>query len=162
MEAIDLLRRSFRHDAWANREVAADLARDGEPPPDALRWLAHILAAERLWLDRLYGRPPSSPVWPDRAAASCRAEAANLADLWVEYLDSIDGGRLEQQIEYVNSLGEPWKTTVADVLVHVLEHSAYHRGQIASAMRRRDREPVYTDYVHAARRGWLDETGNDR
>jgi uncharacterized damage-inducible protein DinB len=45
---------------------------------------------------------------------------------------------------------------VEDVLTHVLLHSAYHRGQIASQMRAGGEEPAYTDFIHATRQGLIE------
>jgi len=45
---------------------------------------------------------------------------------------------------------------VADVLTHVVLHSAYHRGQIASLIRSGGDAPAYTDFIHAARQGLIE------
>ena len=62
---------------------------------------------------------------------------------------------LVRTIAYVNSKGQRWDSPIEDVLVHVLMHGAYHRGQIASALREAGVTPPYTDYIHAARTGLL-------
>ena len=43
-----------------------------------------------------------------------------------------------------------------DILTHVVLHSAYHRGQIASQMRAGGAPPAYTDFIHAARQGLIE------
>ncbi len=58
---------------------------------------------------------------------------------------------MSRQISYVNSKGESWSSQVDDVLLHVITHSAYHRGQIASDMRAAGLTPTYTDFIHAIR-----------
>src|SRR5262245_31553533 len=65
MDLLATLRRQLHYDAWANREVLTVLEGAEEPPEKALRWFAHILAAERLWLDRLRGEPSAVVVWPE-------------------------------------------------------------------------------------------------
>jgi len=92
----------------------------------------------------------------DGLVEELRAELEDLARRWEDYLDDLAPADLSREIAYVNSKGEPWKTTVADVLDHVLLHSSYHRGQIASHLRAAGLEPAYTDFVHAARQGFLD------
>jgi len=62
---------------------------------------------------------------------------------------------LAGSIEYRNSKGERWQSSVADVLTHVLLHGSYHRGQIASAVRAAGGIPAYTDFIHASRQGLL-------
>jgi uncharacterized damage-inducible protein DinB len=44
---------------------------------------------------------------------------------------------------------------VRDILMHVLMHGVYHRGQIAAAVRDRAGEPAYTDFIEAVRKGKL-------
>ena len=63
--------RLFAYDAWANQETLASLRKSQEPPARSLKFVAHILAAERLWLDRLEqkGQPPQ--VWPEFTFEQC-------------------------------------------------------------------------------------------
>jgi uncharacterized damage-inducible protein DinB len=67
-----------------------------------------------------------------------------------------DDAGLAQEVHYKNSKGEPWTSNVADVIQHVVFHSAYHRGQIASDVRAAGKEPAYTDFIHAVRNGFID------
>jgi uncharacterized damage-inducible protein DinB len=150
----DYLRRQFIYDRWANREVLTVL-RAGAADERSLQLMAHIFSAERLWLERLKQQPQTSPVWPTSDLAQCEAQAAELARKWHEYLEPITSGDLSETISYKNSKGEPWTNTLGDVLTHVLMHSAYHRGQIASHMRERGHTPAYTDFIHAVRQGLL-------
>ena len=152
MDMIDYLRRQFAYNEWANREVLAAI-RAACSDQRSLDLMAHIFSAERLWLERLKQQPQSSPVWPKSDLAQCEAQAAELARLWCDYLDPLTAADLARPISYRNSKGEPWTSTIADVLTHVLMHSAYHRGQIASHMRRIGQTPAYTDFIHAVRQG---------
>jgi len=49
-----------------------------------------------------------------------------------------------------------WTSTVGDILTHVAMHGAYHRAQIAAAVRESGREPAYTDFIHAVRQGFVE------
>jgi len=115
--------------------------------------MSHILAAERLWLERLQQKAQSVPVWPEPDLAQCEAEAATLGGLWLEFLDLITAGDVSQSISYKNSKGEEWTSTIVDMLTHVVLHSAYHRGQIATHMRAHGQTPAYTDFIHGVRQG---------
>lgn len=156
MERLQRLRRLMRYDEWANRETLGSLRKGAAPPEQALRWLAHVLAAERLWLDRLKGSGAQVKVWPALSLEACEREVPELEKLWGDYLEDLDPAELDVEVAYVNSKGEPWSSTVGDVLNHVLLHSAYHRGQIAAAVRAAGGEPVLTDFIHAARQGLLE------
>lgn len=153
------LRRLFDHDAWANREALSSLVglTQGTPPPaQAVKVLAHVLGAERLWLDRLLRAKPSVSVWPEAKLDRLHADVDDIARRWEDFLDDLAPADLDREIEYVNSQGKPWKSTVGDVLTHVVLHSSYHRGQIASHLRAAGREPAYTDFIHAVRSGFVE------
>jgi uncharacterized damage-inducible protein DinB len=149
----DYLRREFAYDAWANQEVLAAIRGAGGEDPRSLQLMSHILAAERLWYERLKQVPQSLPVWPALDLERCQAESATLGGLWHEYLDLLTAGDVSQTVSYKNTKGEAWTSAIADVLTHVVMHSAYHRGQIASHMRASGQTPAYTDFIHGIRQG---------
>ncbi|MFZ0773779.1 MAG: DinB family protein [Candidatus Sulfotelmatobacter sp.] len=150
--------RQFHYDAWANGQVLAGIkvGGSGSPPVRPLHLLAHILSAQRLWLERLRQQPQSLPVWPEFGLEKCAEQIAELAKLWREYVAQLSPAELSETISYKNSKGEPWTSTVQDVLTHVVLHSAYHRGQIASLIRAGGGAPAYTDFIHAVRQGFVE------
>jgi uncharacterized damage-inducible protein DinB len=145
------MRRQFSYDAWANHEVLAAI-RAADADERSLQLMSHIVAAERLWLERLQQQPQSTPVWPKLSLEQCEAQAAEMERRWSEYLGSIDGN-FWPTISYKNSKGETWTSTVLDILTHVTMHSVYHRGQIATHMRANGKDPAYTDFIHGVRQG---------
>ncbi|HUA14190.1 MAG TPA: DinB family protein [Verrucomicrobiae bacterium] len=153
MNIADYLRRQFVFNDWANREVLTVIEASGKGRERSLQLFAHILSAERLWLERLQGKPPSTPVWPQATVEGCQEQAAGMARLWREYLEPITSGDLSQSISYKNTKGEAWTNTILDVLTHVILHSTYHRGQIASHTRASGEAPAYTDFIHGVRQG---------
>ncbi len=153
MNLADYLRRQFAYDAWANQEVLKAIRTNTSENARSLQLMSHILAAERVWLERLKQQPQSVPVWPEPDLTQCEAEAAKLARLWFEYLDLITAGDVALTISYKNSKGEAYTSAIVDVLTHVVMHSAYHRGQIASHMRANGQTPAYTDFIHGVRQG---------
>src|SRR4051812_35861076 len=110
--------------------------------------MSHIIGAELLWLDRIAGRRPLLPVWPELSLSDCEHRLEQLAELLPAAARPSDR---ERPVHYTNSKGEPWSSTVGEILTHITIHSAYHRGQIASDMRAAGQEPAYTDYIHAVR-----------
>jgi len=147
----DHLRRQFAYDAWANREVLGKIRCLDREDARSLQLMLHIVAAERLWLDRLKQLPQSVPVWPKFDLVWCESELAKLESDWPEYLEKTSD--LSREISYKNSKGETFTNSVVDVLSHVIMHSAYHRGQIASHMRETGQTPAYTDFIHGVRQG---------
>ena len=155
MNLAEYLRREFSYDAWANQEVLAAIAAAGGEDARSLNLMSHIFAAERVWLERLKQQPQSVPVWPTFDLNRCQQEAADLAKLWHDHLDLVTAGDVSLSITYKNSKGEKWTSTIVDVLTHVIMHSAYHRGQIASHMREAGQTPAYTDFIHGVRQGFV-------
>lgn len=156
--ASDLIRnfrRQLKYDAWANREVLTAIRSGRASAPRSLQLWAHIVSAELLWLERLRQQPQGQPVWPDWSLEKCEAWNAEVGDLWRKYLEGLAPDDLTKTVSYKNSKGEPWTSTVEDVVTHVLMHSAYHRGQIASFMRANGDTPAYTDFIHAVRQGLI-------
>ncbi len=149
---LDFYRRLFGYDEWANRAALRSL-RTGSPGQRAVKLMAHVAATERLWYDRLLGQQQSLPVWPDFTLDQSEDLVGRMTAAWREYLDALAPAGLAQVVEYTNSKGEPWTNTVRDVLLHVVMHSVYHRGQIAAEVRASGGEPAYTDFVEAVRRG---------
>ncbi len=63
---------------------------------------------------------------------------------------------LARVVNYKNSKGENWRSLEDDIVQHVIMHSAYHRGQIATDMRAAGFTPAYTDFIHALRQGLVE------
>jgi len=152
MAMLEHIQRLFAYDDWANREVLRSLPGEA-PPARSLKLLAHIFSAERLWLERLRKQPQTYPVWPDFTLEWCKLEAAELPELWRTYLDSLEEEGLARELNYKNTKGEGWTNQKQDILMHVVMHSAYHRGQIAAAMRAAGLTPACTDFIHGVRQG---------
>jgi uncharacterized damage-inducible protein DinB len=147
--------RLFRHNAWANAESLGSL-RNGSPPAKALRWMAHLIGSEYLWLARLRHEPPELEVWPELDLEACAARLEILLPAWEGYLEALTPEDLEDGIAYRNTKGEFWTSRVADILTHVALHQSYHRGQIAAAVREAGATPAYTDFIHAVRQGLVE------
>jgi uncharacterized damage-inducible protein DinB len=150
---IEHLRRLLRYDVWANQETLRSLKQD--PPPRSLSWIAHIVGAEYLWMARLRRHDQSIPVWPELDLETCGWRLEELSRLWPQYLNRTSDS-LAEKVSYTNSKGESWTNTVEEILTHVVIHSAYHRGQIASDVRASGGVPAYTDYIHGVRQGIIE------
>ncbi|HEX8813903.1 MAG TPA: DinB family protein [Terriglobales bacterium] len=152
---IDHLRRMFSYNNWANQQVLSALEALGSPPAQALKLLAHIVAAERLWLERLQSQPQTFPVWPEFSLPECKRETDRLHQLWPRYLSTLAEPGLAAEIDYKNTRGENWSNTRGDILEHVIIHSAHHRGQIVALIRATGNVPPTLDFIHAVRQGFV-------
>ncbi len=159
MQAKDF-QRMFAYDSWANRECLAAMRAAGSGSADGVTRMAHILSAEKLWLERIQKHPQTLPVWPASTLDDCLKLADEMSSKWRDYLTQLEAqvprASLGDTVEYRNSKGEPWSNRLEDILTHVLFHSAYHRGQIALQMRASGAPPAYTDFIHAVRQGFVE------
>ena len=155
MELLPYLRKLYSYDYWANREVAGALQAARQPVPRSARLLAHVVGAEWVWHSRLLPDSKKMAVWPQLTAEESAQEVEALRSAWEQYLGSLSGNDLARNAAYTNSKGERFSNQIGDILMHVVMHSAYHRGQIAADMRASGLEPVYTDFIHGVRQGLI-------
>ena len=155
MDLIEHFTSLFAYDGWANQEVLAGLRAARTPLPRALQMMAHIFSAERLWMERLEQKPPALPVWPQFTMEECDKQAAQLPVLWKNYLARSSEADLAEPVSYRNSKGETWSSRKDDILMHLVAHSAYHRGQVAMTVRAAGSTPAYTDFIHSIRQGFV-------
>ena len=156
MDMLQHYRSLFQYDAWANQEALAHLKREQIFSARAVKFLAHIIAAETLWLERIKGEKQSMAVWPELTLTECETQLTKISQRWQNYLAVLTPEGFAQSIAYTNTKGETFRSAVEDILMHVVMHAAYHRGQIATDVRDAGHTPAYTDFIHAARSGWLD------
>ena len=135
MTMLEHIRNLFSYDDWANREVLSSLRALNAPPERSVKLLAHVVSAERLWLERLLVQKQTLPVWPLFALAQCKLQVDQLPMLWKNYLTALGEAGLARSLTYKNTKGESFSSQKQDILLHVVMHSAYHRGQIATDMR---------------------------
>lgn len=59
---------------------------------------------------------------------------------------------LNASIQYTNSKGETFSNKIKDILYHIINHSTYHRAQIATDLKQNGIEPINTDYIFYKRK----------
>ena len=139
----------FAYDDWANRECMESLISCEATRP--LEIMAHIVAAQCLWHDRIQRRPQTHPVWPAWDLERCREMQRDCREAWTMLLDGAEPHWFDQPIPYTNSKGEPWANSPRDILMHVILHGSYHRGQIATLLGQLGMPSAYTDFIHCRR-----------
>lgn len=156
MHSLSYFRVQFKYNKWANEEAARMLRGLDRPDSSMLKVLAHIAAAEVLWLDRIQGRKSEMPVWPELTITEFVGHAVATSNRYLSFLDEISEEEYTRPVAYTNSKGEPWASRVEEILMHVLLHGAYHRGQLAMMVRKAGGQPVLTDFIHAIRSGIIE------
>ncbi len=91
--------------------------------------------------------PSSIPVWPEDDLPSLGDMLRQVHADYAQYLANLTIEELDRVVDYVNSAGDGFESTVADILTHVAVHAAYHRGQVALLLRDGGHEPNPSDYI---------------
>lgn len=111
--------------------------------------VAHMVAAEKIWLSRWVGKPQPKLMAP--------AEAPTLADLksvWekagfetAQWLGTMTDKKLQDRFSMTTSTGETFTHIFWQAFQHVVDHSTYHRGQIITLLRQSGIKPPSTGLI---------------
>jgi uncharacterized damage-inducible protein DinB len=148
--------RMLEHMFWADTRLLDMLDEYGAGAnpglAEAVRLFSHVLTSERIWLLRLRNEDSSAqPTWPELGLDRMRTLAERNAVGYARLLQERDDTDLAADVVYSSSQGVPYRNTMSDILMHVVLHGSYHRGQIASTVRAAGLQPVNTDFIAFAR-----------
>jgi uncharacterized damage-inducible protein DinB len=152
------LRSLFAYNEWANQrvfEAVRPLAEDQFQRPLGSSFasirdtLGHVIGAEWLWLRRWNGEGPRSiPEWAKVSTVeSLRSKLNEVERDRTAFVQALSERDLDRQIDYTNFAGEQLSYPLRDLFLHVVNHSTYHRGQIATMLRQIGAKPIATDYT---------------
>ncbi len=146
---LDQFRKNFEYDYWANDKFVKALSEMAQPPEKAVKLLAHILFAWDVWLARLLKEDLSSYTnpHPPYSLEECRKKLDELHEKWKNYLANLKPQNLNEKIIFTNIQGKRFEHVVQNVLVHVVNHSHYHRGQLATLVHQAEGKRPNTDYI---------------
>jgi uncharacterized damage-inducible protein DinB len=138
----------FDYDYWANCETLASLRIVPSGAETPRKAFSHVIGGQRVWLSRFDNPdPPSARPWPDLTLEECASAIEDLRRQWEELLDKFTPEKLAGELTYKTTKGIEYRTPVGDILMHLVLHSAYHRGQVAAGVREAGGKPAATDYV---------------
>lgn len=166
----DEIRELFAYDRWANRRILdvvsrlapEEFGRDlGSSHPSVEATLAHLLAANWVWLERWLGRSPTGlpdAGWDVGTFEALRAKWAEIENVQQAFVDGLANDDLERPLSYRDTKGEPFEQPLWQLLRHAVNHASYHRGQVVTMLRQLGAEAVSTDLVLFYREAGAGET----
>ncbi|BDQ03602.1 DinB family protein [Ignavibacterium sp.] len=110
----------------------------------AIKIFNHLLNAHQIWNSRILQKEISTSVWEIRPLYDLEEIEINNHNQSLEILNS---KTLDEKIHYSNTKGQKFSNNILDILFHIINHSTYHRGQIASDFRQNGLEPIVTDFI---------------
>jgi uncharacterized damage-inducible protein DinB len=145
-EVIDILVEKAEYNVWANKRIVETISNltleqlvqkvessfSGIYPT-----LFHLWNAENIWLERIKGI--SLPTWPTREVNDTRnfENFINTSKLFLAFLEENKNNKdfAFHEITYSNLKGDVLRNNVYEIVLHCLNHSTYHRGQIVTMLR---------------------------
>lgn len=144
---------------WADRQTLQavrpvkpeDLTRDaGISFKSILGTLAHMLGAQQVWLSRFSGNPltrvPNLDDFPDLMSwiTAWEEMAAGLE----AFLAGLTDEQLAADLTWSNTRGDTFTRPLWQPLLHMVNHTTYHRGQIVSLLRQMGYTAPSTDLIY--------------
>jgi uncharacterized damage-inducible protein DinB len=146
-EVIYFIQRLADHCLAADAALAESLHAAATVPDTVVREYAHILGAEETWLARIEGRTARAAIWPSGSLGEVLQLRRLVSDSYRAYFAQLGNADLAHMVEYRNSAGISFSTSVGDILLQVMLHGQYHRGKVNLLLRQSDLPPVPTDYI---------------
>ncbi len=112
--------------------------------PDAERLFSHVLNAQHIWAQRIFGKKPVYGVWDIHPRENFESISLENFRLIREALNNYT---LDHRILYSNSRGGQYENRVDEILFHLVNHSTYHRGQVVTLLKKAGFTPPVTDYI---------------
>jgi uncharacterized damage-inducible protein DinB len=136
----------YQYNAWANKRVLDALTRQKVSDEQILTLMGHIVAAQFLWLHRIKGLPPPDVrLWGTYQLSELVDLAEKAGKQWLEFVANTED--FDREMTYKNYVGDDYTNNVEMVMIHLVNHSSYHRAQIAMLLRQKSLEPINTDFI---------------
>jgi uncharacterized damage-inducible protein DinB len=157
---LTTLQSLFACKAWANSELFALLATlpasQAEPLQTCVRTLNHIHVVDRIFRAHLSGEPrpfDATNTKDTPSLAQLRSDVA-ATDVWyMDYVARLAGPALTEAVAFTFTDGDAGRMTREEILLHVITHGGYHRGNVGQVLKSISVAPprdLYTKYLHAS------------
>jgi uncharacterized damage-inducible protein DinB len=109
--------------------------------------LAHLLAAQQVWLARCKGENFIGGIWPDWKADSFVRTIEDNSKGWLDYLGTLRPADFDKSVSYRNLSGEGFENKLGDILAHTVNHGTHHRAQAGQYLKLSGTELPFTDFI---------------
>ena len=158
------IRLLYRYNAWANMRIlnaaalvpgAQFLAPAGFPHGGLRSTLTHILFAEWVWRKRWEGDSPTTMIEPEDFPTfeAIRDRWRNEDESLDALLDNINDARLNTELEYKSTKGEPKRNVLWQLMAHLVNHGTQHRTEAAALLTDMGHSPGDIDLILFLREG---------
>jgi uncharacterized damage-inducible protein DinB len=136
----------YQYNEWANRRVLKAIKDQRVTDEKILSLFSHQITANFLWLHRIKGLPPPPyDLWKTYPMTQLENMVDSASTQWLEFIQANDN--FDWTLKYNNYIGAYYENNVEHIMMHLVNHGTYHRGQIALLMRMKGFEPINTDFI---------------
>jgi uncharacterized damage-inducible protein DinB len=158
MMAWDDLKDLYDYNAWANEEVRQVIrgldkevfSQDLKSSHRSLRGtVAHIASAEWIWLQRWKGISPGQMLAEEQFATTEMAVSrwTSIDQDVTDFVNTLQASDLGVTFSFTTTEGKKLSGVLWQAMQHLVNHSSYHRGQIAALLRQLGQTPRSTDLI---------------
>ena len=148
----------FSYDSWANDlmiEAVSRIGRDalhedrGSSHRSIFGALVHVVAAEEVWLSRWTNRPLAKLTGVEQVATldSLRLFWNSVREARDRFVGGLADEDLDGSLTITTTGGDRYRHSLAEMFRHLVNHSSYHRGQVAAMLRQIGEAPPATDLI---------------
>lgn len=104
--------------------------------PSVRDTLLHIAQSDWIWLERWNGVSPDwPPDWTAETHADIRARWEQVMAERRVFLSGLDDAAMQRRVRYRRMDGSEHENVLWELLLHLVNHSTYHRGQVTTMLR---------------------------
>lgn len=145
----DFFKELLEYSSYYNRQLIDVINQDpSQVSEKTTSLMSHMLNAHHIWNYRIAGEKPLFEVWQNQPKeVMLEIELTNFKSSE----EILENYALDHISIYTNSQGQKFERKVRDILFHIINHTTYHRAQIASDFKVNGLPPLLTDYIHYKR-----------
>ncbi|WP_293934825.1 DinB family protein [Sphingobacterium sp. UBA6645] len=145
----DFFKELLEYSSYYNRQLIDVINQDpSQVSEKTTSLMSHMLNAHYIWNYRIAGEKPLFAVWQNQPKeVMLEIELTNFKSSE----DILENYALDHIGIYTNSQGQQFERNVRDILFHIINHTTYHRAQIASDFKVIGLTPLLNAYIHYKR-----------
>lgn len=158
---MNTLQSLFAFKSWSNSELfnllaTVDVEQQADAIHNAIRTMNHVYVVDRIFRAHLRGEPhhytatntESTPKLGELEFAMAETDA------WFEaYAAAVSADQLLEKLPFRFTDGDTGRMSREEMLMHVITHGGYHRGNVGQVLKLLSVAPprdVYTRFLHAS------------
>jgi uncharacterized damage-inducible protein DinB len=142
--------KQFEFELWANELILNSLKNLKEKDDRAMLLFSHYLSSHCMWLSRVNKTAFTCTLFQERTLDECEQLMKENLEGWKKFLSDKSAEDLEATIEFMPAWeANPIKRKMSfeDAIIHLINHSSYHRGQIVASIKGKVDELPFCTYI---------------